>query len=202
MKPFISIAWQPTLKWSVRLLSLGSVVLGFVALDPLVAGSIGVAILSLNLFLERVRFYAGVLHVMPFPSPYVIQNKLASLWAVEDYKGEPTLLFGQVFRTERAAKRSVSSTASMELRRLYRSARQYCPERYTRRTRPIYTFAFPWRARCKWSRAIDGSGEYWREGDGGGVQTDFHICNLCGLLEPTEHAKRYGKTAGFRQGIA
>ncbi len=41
---------------------------------------------------------------MPLPSDYVIENKLASLWGVEDYRGVKTFVFGQVFRTQRAAK--------------------------------------------------------------------------------------------------
>ena len=100
----VSIAWRGVLKWGVRLSTGASAILGFVALEPLIAGSLGVALLGLNIILERIRFYAHVLHVTPFPSDHVIRNKLASMWGVEECKGKPAITFGQVFRTRRAAK--------------------------------------------------------------------------------------------------
>ncbi len=104
MTPRISIAWRSALKWGVRLSTGAGAILGFITLDPLLAGSLGLALLGLNVFLERIRFYAHVLHIMPLPSDHVIENKIASMWGAEQWKGEPAIVFGQVFRTRRAAK--------------------------------------------------------------------------------------------------
>lgn len=106
MTPQLSIVWQRVVKWGLRVSTGAGVVVSFVALHPFIAGPIALALVAFNFVLERIRFYARVLHVMPFPSDYVIQNKLASLWGTEEHKGEDTILFGQVFRTRRAAKQA------------------------------------------------------------------------------------------------
>ena len=76
MTPRLSIAWQRVIRWGVRVVTAVGVIVSFIALDPLIAGPIGLALLGLNVFLERIRFFARVLHVTPMPSEYVIRDKL------------------------------------------------------------------------------------------------------------------------------
>jgi hypothetical protein len=102
----VSIGWQPVLRWGVRLATGAALILGFISLDPLIAGPIGLAVVVLEFFLERIRFRTHVLHVMPLPTEYLMENKLGSVWGLEDYKGGTSIMFGQVFRTQRAAKQA------------------------------------------------------------------------------------------------
>jgi hypothetical protein len=104
MTPYLSIAWQRVVKWGVRLFTCAGVIVSFTELQPWIAGPIALVLLVFNVFLERIRFYVRVLHVMPIPTEYVLQNRIGSLWGIAEHKGAQTILFGHLFRTQRAAK--------------------------------------------------------------------------------------------------
>jgi hypothetical protein len=65
---------------------------------------IGVALAALNLLIERLRFFARIVHITPIPDNGVINNKLGSLWILDQHTQPPTVTFGQVFRTKQAAR--------------------------------------------------------------------------------------------------
>lgn len=101
--PHLPIQSRNTIKWFIRLLAAIGIVIGFISFPPHVGGVIGVILPAITLLLERSQFVAHILHVMPFPSDYLLQKRIGSVWGTTDYKNQERIFFGQIFETKKAA---------------------------------------------------------------------------------------------------
>ncbi|MBI1825808.1 MAG: hypothetical protein HY287_06975 [Planctomycetes bacterium] len=81
----ISEKHRALVRWSARTVTAVGIILSFISLPVVAAGTITIISCLILALLERIGYYKSILHIAPIPSDYVIQNKFGNLWDVDDF---------------------------------------------------------------------------------------------------------------------